>query len=881
MSKRPVDAHVSYWTAKKAKLEEQLAEVGSSKNGNDKHTPLFHNVHIYVNGYTVPPAEELKNLITRHGGVYSLFLDSSVTHMVTNNLPDSKMKLLKKVLVVSPEWVTDSISKGKQLPTAGYLTVNPLRGQRTILPGKYIEESKQGTHLGRKEYDSTDVAPGKVADSTIPSVGKGETSVQGPSVGADVDAFYNKSRLHFLSTMKMEFKNYVNTLRKESNQHFPGLEKLKLWLQERKEENGSTQWQRSADQSVAAELSPKVVMHLDMDCFFASVSCCGRPNLEGVPIAVTSSKLQGPQSRNLDSMADVACCNYEARAAGVRNGMRVGTALQICPNLVAVPYEFEKYRMVSRKLYELASSYTVALEAVSCDEMYIDCTSILMEANCSPVDFAEHVRKEIKESTGCCASAGLGGNHILARLATRKAKPNGVFYVEPEMVEEFMKVIPLRDLPGIGPKLNSRLKELNIHTCGELKTWQLSKLENEFGPHTGKKLYNNCRGLESVTQKEGHEEERKSVSSEINYGIRFTEFVEAEETLRKISKVVSSKLGELKGKCITLKLKVRSPDAPLITAKFLGHGICDSICRASSLDNPVSDPDVIAKIAIDLLRKSSVLVNDLRGLGIMVTKLETGNQKQKTDSITHYFSNHKKSKGSSSPKAKTNYQDVQQKSTTHTDKPLVNAFRLLSSKNIKLDKTVSDHLCGHGPVFDNTVEEMDCIKLLRSHLDSFICSERMPDVQLENTALCILLNEISQLNIATALSSLKELNRLIETKIVDAEKQKRWTILLEKISRKVYKAISKGITFNDRDDLKIEVWHLSTTRGKTDGDDMIIESLTTRVMASLSFLLLHSLQQPSHSQAISKTEDPNLSGSSIHRSPSYMVFNKSGPSPAE
>ncbi|XP_046406735.1 DNA repair protein REV1 isoform X2 [Ischnura elegans] len=765
---RKIEDEVSYWTLKKAKLAEQFAEI----NEPGRPSQLFQGVHIYVNGYTVPPAEELKHIIVRHGGVYSVFLDSSVTHMITNNLPDSKMKLLKRVKVVKPEWITDSISEGRQLPCADYFTINPLKEQKMIMQRSCGEGSARVSvgepSSGGHEQHHDD----------------GESSSVAPVLGADVDSFYNKSRLHFLSTMKMELKNYVSALKKENRQIFPGLEKLKNWLREKYGGDASLGFQRSPDDRLA-DPPVNVVMHLDMDCYFASVSRCGRPDLEGVPIVVTSSKSVAPQSKNMDSMADIACCSYEARSAGVRNGMRFGRALQICPNLVAVPYEFSKYRTISKNLYEIASSYTDALEAVSCDEMFIDCTMILAEVNCSPLDFAEHIRKEIKDITECSASAGLGGNHVLARLATRKAKPNGMFYVEPAMVEEFMKTVPLRDLPGIGPMLSSKLEELNLHNCAELQTWQLSKLENEFGASTGKRLYNNCRGLD-VTRKEGNSDERKSVSSEINYGIRFTKFIEAEETINKISRIVSSKLGELKGKCISLKLKVRSPDAPVMSAKFLGHGICDNICRTTSLDHPTSDPEVIAKTAIDLLRKGNILVSDLRGLGVMVTKLEAPNQKQKTESIAEFFGR-MKGKCLPSPKVKEKPPAIQPRLPV----------RAMVQPHTKWESPVRVRISKESLVLNNAVEEMDFLKLLKNHFESFANTGLAPDKQLKNTLLCIVLSEVSQLNIAPALHALREMNRWCE-EIIDTEKKQQWTYLLQSISKKVCKSVSKVIGYSVR-----------------------------------------------------------------------------------
>lgn len=98
-------------------------------------------------------------------------------------------------------------------------------------------------------------------------------------------------------------------------------------------------------------------------------------------------------------MSEIASCNYEARKAGLRNGMFLGQALKLCPNLQTIPYDFEGYKEVSYALYNTVASFTLDIEAVSCDEMFVDCTQLLKETNSHPLDFATFIRKEIKVST--------------------------------------------------------------------------------------------------------------------------------------------------------------------------------------------------------------------------------------------------------------------------------------------------------------------------------------------------------------------------------------------------------------------------------------------------------------------------------------------------
>lgn len=147
-------------------------------------------------------------------------------------------------------------------------------------------------------------------------------------------------------------------------------------------------------------------------------------------------------------MSEIASCSYETRKAGVKNGMFLGKALKICPNLKPIPYNFDGYTEVSYMLYDIVASYTLDIEAVSCDEMYADCTKILEESSLTPIQFATIIRQEIKEKTGCPVSTGFGSNKLLARLATRKAKPDGQFYIQQEHINDCISTFNVQDLPG-------------------------------------------------------------------------------------------------------------------------------------------------------------------------------------------------------------------------------------------------------------------------------------------------------------------------------------------------------------------------------------------------------------------------------------------------
>ncbi|XP_052601054.1 DNA repair protein REV1 isoform X1 [Peromyscus californicus insignis] len=485
-----------------------------------------------------------------------------------------------------------------------------------------------------------------------------------------ISDFYSHSRLHHISTWKCELTEFVNTLQRQSNGIFPGREKLK------KMKTGRSSLVVTDTGNLSVLSSPRhqsCVMHVDMDCFFVSVGMRNRPDLKGKPVAVTSNRGTGraplrpganpqlewqyyqnkilkgkaadipdssvwenqdsAQTNGIDSVlskAEIASCSYEARQFGIKNGMFFGYAKQLCPNLQAVPYDFHAYKEVAQAMYETLASYTHSIEAVSCDEALVDITDILAETKLTPDEFAAALRMEIKDKTKCAASVGIGSNILLARMATRKAKPDGQYHLQPDEVDDFIRGQLVTNLPGVGRSMESKLASLGIKTCGDLQCMTMAKLQKEFGPKTGQMLYRFCRGLDDRPVRT--EKERKSVSAEINYGIRFTQPKEAEAFLLSLSEEIQRRLeaAGMKGKRLTLKIMVRKPGAPVETAKFGGHGICDNIARTVTLDQATDSAKVIGKATLNMFHMMKLNISDMRGVGIQVNQLVPTNANPST-----------------------------------------------------------------------------------------------------------------------------------------------------------------------------------------------------------------------------------------------------------
>ncbi|CAK7297659.1 DNA repair protein REV1 [Vulpes lagopus] len=503
--------------------------------------------------------------------------------------------------------------------------------------------------------------------SSVPTLSKAAPLV--PSKPSDcnfISDFYSRSRLHHISMWKCELTEFVNTLQRQSSGVFPGREKLK------KMKTGRSTLVVTDTGNMSVLSSPRhqsCIMHVDMDCFFVSVGIRNRPDLKGKPVAVTSNRGTGraplrpganpqlewqyyqnkilkgkaaeipdssmwenqdsAQANGIDSVlskAEIASCSYEARQVGIKNGMFFGQAKQLCPNLQAVPYDFHAYKEVARTMYETLASYTHNIEAVSCDEALVDITEILAETRLTPDEFANAVRTEIKDQTKCAASVGIGSNILLARMATRKAKPDGQYHLKPEEVDDFIRGQLVSNLPGVGRSMESKLNSLGIKTCGDLQYMTMAKLQKEFGPKTGQMLYRFCRGLDDRPVRT--EKERKSISAEINYGIRFTQPKEAEAFLLNLSEEIQRRLeaAHVKGKRLTLKVMVRKSGAPVETAKFGGHGICDNITRTVTLDQATDSAKIIGKATLNMFHTMKLNISDMRGVGIHVNQLVPTNR---------------------------------------------------------------------------------------------------------------------------------------------------------------------------------------------------------------------------------------------------------------
>lgn len=244
------------------------------------------------------------------------------------------------------------------------------------------------------------------------------------------------------------------------------------------------------------------MLHVDMDSFFVSVELLDRPELVGRPVAAAHDTVRSV----------VSSASYEARRYGVRSAMPVARAKQLCPELVLITPTFEKYRLASREVMSVFHEFTPLVEPLSIDEAFLDVAGS-MKLFGSPIEIARAIRHRVRERTGLPASVGLAATKFVAKLASQRAKPDGVLEIPPARTLEFLHSLPVEAMWGVGQATSRALKSRAIHTVADLAREPLPSLTRIVGSASAMKLHalangRDARAVETTrTEKSiGHEE---------------------------------------------------------------------------------------------------------------------------------------------------------------------------------------------------------------------------------------------------------------------------------------------------------------------------------------------------------------------------------------
>jgi DNA polymerase-4 len=227
----------------------------------------------------------------------------------------------------------------------------------------------------------------------------------------------------------------------------------------------------------------KIILCVDMDAFFASVEQQTNPALKGKPIAIT-----GAGARTI-----ITTSSYEARAFGVKTGMTLHEAKKLCPHIIFVIGDNKKYAYICGRLEEICLRFTPDIEIYSIDEVFLEITgSYHLYEN--PEELARTIKKTVKDELCINCTIGIGPNILIAKLASDLAKPDGLRWIDKEMVPSVFEDLPVKKLWGIGSHTEEKLRDMGIRTCGELGRTSLSLLTSKFGV-LGERLNAMGRGM--------------------------------------------------------------------------------------------------------------------------------------------------------------------------------------------------------------------------------------------------------------------------------------------------------------------------------------------------------------------------------------------------
>ena len=229
------------------------------------------------------------------------------------------------------------------------------------------------------------------------------------------------------------------------------------------------------------------IAHLDMDAFYASVELLRRPELRGRPVAIGGHG--DPNSRGV-----VTTATYEARAFGIRSGMALRRAAELCPACVFLPVDFPEYRLWSRRFKAAIAEVTDRVEDRGIDEVYIDFSDLIGVRIDGGLAIARDIQRRVFEATGLTCSIGVAPNKLLAKIASELDKPNGITVLDELDLRERIWPLPVKRINGIGPKADARLDEVGIRTIGQLAAAPRDFLIARFGRSYGAWLHDAAHG---------------------------------------------------------------------------------------------------------------------------------------------------------------------------------------------------------------------------------------------------------------------------------------------------------------------------------------------------------------------------------------------------
>ena len=336
----------------------------------------------------------------------------------------------------------------------------------------------------------------------------------------------------------------------------------------------------------------RLVMHVDMDAFFASVEQLDHEEYRGKPLIVGG----------LGGRGVVSTCSYEARLFGVHSAMSMGRAQQLCPQGIFVEGNYSRYAAVSAQIFAIFAKYSPVIEPLSIDEAFLDLTGMerLME---SPRQYAQALKAEIREQTGIVASVGIAPNKFLAKLASDLEKPDGLVIINKENMLAILEPLSVGRIWGVGRKTGSELTAMHIRTIGDLRRMDHGQLAARLGERMAGHLLALAYGIDN--RPVAPREQAKSIGKEVTFPEDLQSAAEAERVLLELAEKVGWRLRKAGLKARTVQLKLRRADFKTYT-------------RSRTLSEAVCYDEVIYHTAQALFRELK-LYRGIRLLGVSVS----------------------------------------------------------------------------------------------------------------------------------------------------------------------------------------------------------------------------------------------------------------------
>ncbi|TKD70393.1 DNA polymerase IV [Pseudalkalibacillus hwajinpoensis] len=324
----------------------------------------------------------------------------------------------------------------------------------------------------------------------------------------------------------------------------------------------------------------RIIFHVDMNSFYASVEAAHNPELRGKPLAIAGNV---EERRGI-----VVTSSYEARKKGVKTTMPVWQAKKLCPELLIMPPNFPLYRQTSLQIFELLESYTPLVQPVSIDEGYLDMTD-----DCggkSPVVIAEEIQKRIYDEIGIPCSIGIAPNKFLAKMASDMKKPLGITILRKREIDKLLWPLDVGEMHGVGKKTKEKLQELKITTIHDLAHANPLQLEMKLGIN-GKRLHERANGHDDRPVDPDAIDEFKSVGNSTTFPEDLVDHNRINIALTNLADSVAKRMAKKNVLSFNIQLTIRYNDRTTVT-------------RSRKLQNPISQSGDILEAAQHLFEKN-------------------------------------------------------------------------------------------------------------------------------------------------------------------------------------------------------------------------------------------------------------------------------------